>query len=162
MVTHVSTLLIKASKKLGLLRRFNRRLPILYTLFTRPLLEYSAVAWSGMNKVLQDQLEAFQRSAARLITGSSLSDRLPADILLARAGLQRLSTRRKRTCVMFAFKLTDAAVPEHLTAAFDHFVPETPERKVQLRSDNSRIPRLPRPRSEVLRRSPFYFSLSLS
>ena len=154
------------SIKLGLLHRFNRRLPrlsirILYTPFIRTSLEYSAVALSGMSKVLQDQLEAFQRSAARLITGSSLSDRLPADILLARAGLERLSTRRKRTCVMFAFKLSDGSVPEHLTDEFDHFVSETSERRVQLRPDNLRIPRLPRPHSELLRHSPSYFSPSL-
>ena len=61
---------------------------------------------------------------------------------------------------MFAFKLTDGSVPEHLTAAFDHFVPETPERRVQLWSDNSRILRLPCPHSELLYRSPFYFPLS--
>ena len=94
-----------------------------------------------------------------MITGTSLSDRLPADILLARAGLERLSTRRKRTCRMFAFKLTDGSVPEHLTAAFDHFVPETPERRVQLWSSNSQIPHLPHPHSELLHHSPFYLSL---
>ena len=114
-----------------------------------------------MSKVLHNQLEVFQCSAARLITGLSLSDRLPADILLARAELEYLSTHRKRACLMFTLKLTNGSVPEHLTAAFDHFVPETPERRVQLWSDNSRIPRLPCPHSELLRRSPFYFSLSL-
>ena len=93
-----------------------------------------------MNTVLQDQLEAFLRSAARLITGSSLSYGLPAEILLVRAGIECLSTRRKETCLMFAFKLTDGSVPDHLTAAFDDFVTETPERRVQLRSDNSQIP----------------------
>ena len=68
----------------------------LYLSCVRPTLDYATCAW-GPGVVAQDalRLECSQRAAARVITGSSLKDKLPADLLLARAGLEFLFLLRK-------------------------------------------------------------------
>ena len=108
---NTSYIIAKASKKIGLLRRLRSRLPhlvlrSLYLTCVRPTLEYAGSAWIGIGS--QDVLcpVRTQRAAARLITGSSLKDKLPSDLLLARAGLDTLSLRRKSMLGHTIYSLT--------------------------------------------------------
>ena len=59
---HVSSIITKASRKLGLLRRLRQRLPSIvlqsiYTTCIRPSLEYASVAWCGVGTSDADHLE---------------------------------------------------------------------------------------------------------
>ena len=96
---HINFIRGKAAKKLGLLRRIRRRLPplvvrTLYVTCVRPTLEYASGAWGGLGKEDANRLEHLQRCAARTIAKVSLADKMPNELLLARAGLEPLSVRR--------------------------------------------------------------------
>ena len=121
---HATALVNKVSQRVGLLRRLRCRLPplvirSLYLTAIRPALEYATVAWSGIRSGDAQRLERVQRSAARLITGISPSDRLSSEILLARAGLDPLHLRRQAACAAFAFSLSPGNhdhFPPHMAA----------------------------------------------
>ena len=153
-----------------MLRRLRHRLPSLairsiYIASVRPALEYAAVAWCGVRSGEVQLLERKQRSAARLIAGVSQSDELPHDILLAQAGLEPLHLRRQAACAVFAYSLytRDQPLPPHMAAALAswHARLPKPSSSVVLRSSQSFLQRLPRPRTELFRCSPFYLSFSL-
>lgn len=168
---HATALVNKVSQRVGLLRRLRCRLPplvirSLYLTAIRPALEYTIVAWSGIRSGDAQRLERVQRSAARLITGISPSDRLSSEILLARAGLDPLHLRRQAACAAFAFSLSPGNhdhFPPHMAATltvWQDLLPRSTSSLV-LRSSQSGVRRLPRPRTELFRRSPFYLSFSL-
>ena len=107
---HVSTIVNKTSSRLGLLRRLRPRVPplVIQTLFRTcvlPVLEYASLAWRGIGTINAERLERLQRTAARLITGTRLVENVPREILLARAGLDKLADCQKIKCGIFAFKL---------------------------------------------------------
>ena len=163
---HVAYVVKKASQRIGLLRRLQRRLPQLvirqiYMTCVRPVLEYAARAWSGVNAAEAKSLERTQRSAARLITGTKLSDELPHAILLARAGLEQLRVRRQLSLLVLARRLRrdPPRAPAHLVSLFQTFSGSAPSSTtMSLRSVSVR---LPRPRTELFRRSPLYLAFSL-
>ena len=130
-------------------------------------IEYAAVAWCGVGSSDSGQLESVQRVVDRLIAGVSLSDRLPRNLLLARAGLSPLSVWRDMACCVLAFKLCNTRcvqkLPAHLEAAFQDWTSRIPNSSTTLvlRSSSSGTSRLPRPRTELFRRSPFYKSFTL-
>ena len=102
---HTSYVIGKASKKVGLLRRFRCRLPCLvlrslYLSCVRPTLEYACGAWSGVGSQDALRLERTQRAAARVIAGASVKDKLSAELLLARDGLDPLARRRQVALVL--------------------------------------------------------------
>ena len=111
------------------------------------------------------RLERVQRSAARLIAGVSVTDHLPHDILLARAGLETLARRWDMILVAPVYRLTrqTPSGPRHLCEAFERWKAEAPSSRcsMPLRSAELHHVRLPRPRTELLRRSPFYRAVSL-
>ena len=166
---HTDHILKKAAKKVGLLRRFRRRLPplvlrSLYITCVRPSLEYASTAWGGLGAHDSNRLERLQRSAARAIIGVSRADHLPHDLLLARAGLEQLSLRRSYTATATAFHLTQpqSKGPGHLRESFQHWLATAPKStsNVGLRSAGNSSIRLPKPRTELLRLSPFYRGVS--
>ena len=153
-----------------MLRRLRHCFPLLairsiYIASVRPALEYAAVAWCGVRSGEVQRLERMQRSAARLIAGVSQSDRLPHDILLAQAGLEPLHLLRQVACAVFAHSLytRDQHLPPHMAAALAswHARLPKPSSSVVLCSSQSSLQRLPWPRTELFRRSPFYLSFSL-
>ena len=168
---HVSAIVTKASRKIGLLRRLRRRLPPLvvqsiYVTCIRPALEYASVAWCGVGTSDAARLEQTQRAAARLIANVSVAERMPCALLIARAGLDSLSQRRRLHCGVFGFQLTSAGrqlVPAHLLHTLQCWQDRVPlsTSAVVLRSTSAGHFRLPRPRTELFRRSPFYRSVSI-
>ena len=160
---HVNTISAKASQRIGLLRRYSKRLPPLsiqhfYCSAIRPALEYASVAWCGLSSTASYSLERLQRRAARLISGLPVRSDTPHDIILARAGLQPLSSRRLVEQVVFAFRFLNETLPDHLLDNLQHWNSSKPARATSLR--NARKIRLPRAKKAVMKRSPFYLSMS--
>ena len=160
---HTQAVIKKTAQRIGLLRRYRKRLPPLairqvYCSSIRPVLEYASVVWSGIAKACADQLESIQRRAARLISGILPSSHLPHPVILARAGLPTLSSRRHVEQVVFAHKFVHGSLPNHLLDCLGHWTKTKPSRCATLRHATSI--RLPRPKKAVLQRSPLYLSLS--
>ena len=165
---HTAPLLCKVSRKIGLLRRLRCRLPslvirALYMVAIRSSVEYATVAWSGIRSGDAQRLERLQRSATRLIVGLSVADRLPPALLLSPAGLEPLSLRRQAACAEFAFRLASGScdqLPPHIAPALSSWQDRLPKSSssLVLRSAKFGVQRLPRPRTKLFRRSPFYLS----
>ena len=137
----------------------------LYVTCVRPTLEYASGAWGGLGKEDANRLEHLQRCAARTIAKVSLADKMPNELLLARAGLEPLSVRRLVAVATPTYLMLHDPPkgPTHLQAAFNAWLASAPPSSsgVTLRSASSGDLRLPRPRTELLRRSPFYRAVSL-
>ena len=84
----------------------------------------------GLGKSNSERLERLQRTAARLITGTRVYEHLPRQLLLARAGLDRLDDRRYVKCGIVGFKLIyrKERLPGHLTAYDEVWLGSVPER----------------------------------
>ena len=172
---HVSTIVNKTSSRLGLLRRLQPRVPplVIQTLFRTcvlPVLEYASLAWSGLGTINAERLERLQRTAARLITGTRLVENVPREILLARAGLDKLADCRKIKCGIFAFKLAfrknSNCLSRHVLEAAETWLSLAPDRIFDMNSrSQSRTAatgiRQPRPRTNTMKSSPFYFCFSV-
>ena len=161
---HVDTISTKAARKIGFLRRNRKRLPQImlqhmYKTSILPALDYASVAWSGLSTTEKHLLERIQRKAARLITSETTRHDIPHDILLSRAGLPTLSSRREVEQIVFAFKFLHNLLPDHVLDKLMHWKKKKPERSASLRHGNQI--RLPLPHKSVLIRSPLYSSLSL-
>ena len=88
--------------------------------------------------------------------------------LLARAGLDKLADSRKIKCGIFAFKLAfrknSNCLPRHVLAAAETWHSLAPDRISDMNSrSQSRTAaiRLPRPRTNTMKSSPFYFCFSV-
>ena len=150
---HTDNIVHAASTKIGLLRRLRKRLsPLiirqLYLTCIRPSLEYANVAWCGLTMRDQERLEKCNRSAARLITQTMPSSDIPHDILLARAGIPTLLSRRQVAQVKLAFTATRDLLPAHLQATFSSWT--VPSSSHAMAQRNPCI-RLPRPRKDTQR-----------
>ena len=127
------------------------------------------MAWCDVSTSDTKSLERAQRAAAHLIADVSVANRLPHDLLLARAGLDPLRQRRRVLCGVLSHKLREPPstrrrlLPLHLAQLYDSWQASTPQAtsELVLRSTSARRSRLPRPRTELFRRSPFYYSLSV-
>ena len=120
-----------------------------------PAAEYANEVWSGLSTADTIRLEKLNRRAARLIlkVPSSLQISQDHDILLARAGLQLISIRRKLRQAMFCFKYFKGFHPEHLKLATGNWLPAPRRHTMEHRSSTLR---LPRPQKNILKNSPFY------
>ena len=162
---HVGAVCSKASQRIGLLRRYSKRLPLLstrhfYITAIRPSLEYASLVWCGLSSTASERLEKVQRRAARLITNIKLSSDTPHSILLARAGLQTLETRRRIEQAVFAFRfLHGGSLPHHLQSGLSLWKTNKPPATSSLR--NSSHFRLPKPHKNMMKASPMYMCLSL-
>ena len=161
---HINHVVLKASAKLGFLRRISNRLdPLvirdLYMYCILPATEYTSEVWSSLSTTHTISLEKLNRRAARLILKVPSSSELSPDhdILLARAGLQLISIRRKLRQAMFCFKYFKGFLPEHLVLAMDYWLPAPSRHTMEHRSSTLR---LPRPQKNILKNSPFYCDFS--
>ena len=157
---HVTHAISKASAKIGFLRRLSSRLDSLvlrdlYTTCIRPSLEYGSLVWSGLSLSNSKLLEKCNRSAARLIlkTRTAASRDLPSELLLARAGISTLQSRRELCQTKFCIKAFKSRLPNHLQVAVLSWIPRTATHQMALRQSPVR---LPLPKKNILIRSPFY------
>ena len=146
---HTEAVCSKTSQRIGLLRRYSKRLPSLsiwhfYCTAIRPGLEYASIAWCGLSPTACARLEKVQRRAAQLISNSQLSSDTLHDVLLARAGLQPLKTRRLIERAVFAFRFLHCAdLPHHLKSNLSHWSTDKPPATSSFRNANHF--RLPKP-----------------
>ena len=126
----------------------------------RPTLEYASEAWGGLGAVNSDQIERCQRAAARLITGVTVRNNLPRELLLAQAGLDSLSQRRDVKLATALYRLTNplGKGPPHLRDALQKLFDSVPwsTSSMSFRSSDSQTARLPKQQTELMRNSPFH------
>lgn len=152
---HINHIIIKVSKRLGLIGRFRKSISInvakqLYNTMILPLFDYCDVVWQGCGKVNADALERIQRRAARLI--------LPlvgfeTDNLMESLHLVPLLTRRNVHSAIFARKCLEGLVPSYLV---DYFKLKQSVHSYATRNADTNI-YLPKVKLEIAKRS-FYYS----
>ena len=156
---HVHDVLTKSAKKIGLLRRLGRQLSStvvrdLYAFSIRPGIEYGSIVWSGLSSSDAARLERLNRSAARLITKTSLSSDLSRELLLARAGLPSLSTRRLMAQCTLIRKAYLGRHPRHLQRALSPWISPGKRRQSPRTSPLSIL--VQRPNKSFFQRSPLF------
>ena len=125
----------------------------------RPSVEYRSIAWGGLTRRDEEKLEKSNRSAARLISNISLSADIPREIILARAGLPTMDSRRKASQVRLAQAAVRGRLPDHLLGTFSSWTVPASTHSMPQRSHQ--IIRLPRSKKEIQRRSPVHCILLL-
>ena len=114
---------------------------------------------AASHKKTTSKLERIQRRAARLIVKEIPRSDTPHDLLLARSGLTTLESRRKFIRAVMAHKIVHLSLPPHLVPLAQQWIASYKNgQRTALR--NKLSIRLPRPKTDYLKRSPFYASLS--
>ena len=149
----------KSAKKIGLLRRLGRQLSStvvrdLYAFSIRPGIEYGSIVWSGLSSSDAARLERLNRSAARLITKTSPSSDLSRELLLARAGLPSLGTRRRMAQCTLIRKAYLGRHPRHLQRALSPWISPGKRRQSPRTSPLSIL--VQRPNKSFFQRSPLF------
>ena len=114
---HVSNLITKADKKLGILKKLKYKcdrntLLTIYTSYVRSVLEYSDVVWDNIPQDLVNRLETIQIDALRCITGITIS--ASRDNLYKETGLLPLAKRRKLHRLVMFYKIVQGLAPSYL------------------------------------------------
>ncbi len=94
---HVSTIISKVSKVIGVLRRLKPLLPqptlvMIYNSLLQPYFDYCSIVWDSLGKGLGQKLQHLQNGTARIITESDYNIR-SSDILTL-LNWTNLETRR--------------------------------------------------------------------
>jgi hypothetical protein len=115
---HITQLVSKASKCVGLLKRISRDVPrkcleILYKSTILPIMEYAAVIFDGSADTITKRLEDTQRQAALACTGAYKHTKHIK--LLEELGWPLLSTRRKHHRLVLMYKLQHNMAPHYLS-----------------------------------------------
>ena len=111
-------------------------------LLRTPILEYSNVVWSGLTKADAERLERCNRAAARLISNIRPEEAVSHELILARAGLPTLSSRRALSCAMLSLKCIRTQLPKHLDMEIRDWLPEqTHKNRASRRPSSFRLPR---------------------
>ncbi|XP_078597679.1 uncharacterized protein LOC144873858 [Branchiostoma floridae x Branchiostoma japonicum] len=107
--THINTMVTKANKTLGFLRR-NLKISSVsikekaYKAFVRPVLEYASSVWDPHTKKNTDKIEAVQRRAARFVL-NRFHNTSSVSSMLSTLGWQSLKQRRKTARLGTLFKI---------------------------------------------------------
>jgi hypothetical protein len=114
---HISNLVTKASRCIGLLKRLSRDVPrqcteILYKSMIRPLLEYADIIFDGSSDTDLDRLENTQRQAA--LTCTAAYKHTSHAKLLEELGWPPLSHRRKNHRLSLMHKIQSNQAPIYL------------------------------------------------
>ena len=128
----------------------------LYAFSIRPGIEYGSIIWSGLSLSERDaaRLERLNRSAARLITKTSSSSDLSRELLLARAGLPSLGTRRRMAQCILIRKAYLGRHPRHLQQALSPWI--SPGKRRQSPRTSPLSIHFQRPNKSFFQRSPLF------
>lgn len=115
--SHINDMIKNITKHLNMLRKVKYRLSgynifKLYTVFIRPLFEYSCEVWDNCGVVNSNRLEKLQLEAARIITG--LPTFTSSDHLYRESGLEPLSIRRQRRKLQLFYNIQSGNAPNYL------------------------------------------------
>ena len=121
--THIETIISKASKRIGLLRKIKFKidrfsLQKIYFSFIRPILEYADVIWDGCNQLMKARLERIHFEAARITTGATKLASLES--LLNETGWDTLQNRRYKHKLILFHKMYHKQTPEYLSNLVPH------------------------------------------
>ena len=121
--THIETIISKASKRIGLLRKIKFKidrfsLQKIYFSFIRPILEYADVIWDGCNQLMKARLERIHFEAARITTGATKLASLES--LLNETGWDTLQNRRFKHKLILFHKMYHKQTPEYLSNLVPH------------------------------------------
>ena len=117
---HISLIIAKANKGIGLIKRLYAYVPrntllCIYKSYIRPLLDYADIIYDQPhNASLCDKIESVQYNAALAITGAIRGT--SRDRLYQELGLESLSDRRWYHRLVHFFKIVKGFCPEYLTS----------------------------------------------
>ena len=112
-----------------------------------------------MGKRNAQLLDRVHHCATRLISGTHLSEHVSNEMLLSRAGMSLLASRRNFQLALFASRFLSDLVHLHLSKAMDHWRQSVSGRALLLRRPPA--VRLPRAKKKILSTSPLFLALSL-
>jgi hypothetical protein len=149
---HVSTIISKVSKVIGVLRRLKPLLPqstlvMIHNSLAQPYFDYCSIVWDSLGKGLGQKLQRLQNRAARIITESDYNIR-SSDILTS-LNWTNLETRRTKT--------VNNMVPSYLSGKFTS---TSMIHEHNLRGYNHKL-YVPRPLTESLKKSFSYRGATL-
>jgi hypothetical protein len=115
---HIDSLVTKAGRCIGLLRRINRDVPrecleILYKSMVRPILEYCDTIYDGSTDTTLKRLESTQRQAA--LTCTNAYKHTHHETLLEELSWAPLSLRRKHHRLNLMYKIQHEISPDYLS-----------------------------------------------
>ena len=115
--SHIKTIVEKATRRLGSLRRNKflldrKSLKKMYTTFILPLLEYGNTVWDNCSMENSKAIESIQLDAARIITGATKVCSIQK--LYEESGLEPLQNRRMRQKLCQLFKIINGLTPFYL------------------------------------------------
>ena len=118
---HVSSIVLKASKKINLLRHLSWFLPKcvliqFYSSYILPCFDYADVIWNGCTVECCTKLERLQNYAARIILHRKRSD--SATAMKSELGWESLSNRRKLHILTMTHKAVNGLLPSYLGDLF--------------------------------------------
>ena len=157
---HVSTIISKVSKVIGVLRRLKPLLPqstltMIYNSLAQPYFDYCSIVWDSLGKGLGQKLQRLQNRAARIITESDYNIR-SSDILTS-LNWTNLETRRTQQFKTFMYKTVNNMVPSYLSGKFTS---TSMIHEHSLRGSNHKL-FVPRPLTESLKKSFSYRGATL-
>ena len=114
---HISLMLGKAWKRIGLLRSLKHHLnrPCLekmYMSFIRPLLEYGDILWDNCTNQQKSDIESVQNEAARIVSGATKYCNIQS--MLAELKWETLADRRKKHKLITLYKMNHTISPQYL------------------------------------------------
>jgi len=117
--THINHIVLKATKKIGLLWRVSLNFPRIcaeniYTTTILPTLDYGCSVYDSLSRRLTDRLEAVQRRAAVACTRAF--NRTPTTNLLSELGWPTLESRRQYFRLVQLYRMHNNHVPEYVTS----------------------------------------------
>ena len=115
---HVSHLISKAAKKVGVLGRIRQNITTntantVYKSLISPFLEYCDTVWTCCGKVNASSLEKLQRRAARIIVKSSNSEQAMSSL-----AFETLADRRDKHILKFVKKCIEGKAPQFFSNYF--------------------------------------------
>lgn len=121
--THISDIVVRASRKVGILRnlkyKLNRKsIEMLYKSVVRPIFDYCDVVWDCLPAYLNNRIESIQIDSLRIISGVSVS--CSKQKLYTETGFRPLSERRKIHRLIMFYKIINGLTPGFLYDLIPH------------------------------------------
>ena len=140
---HIDHVKAKSWFRLNIMRKLKfqldrKSLEIIYTSFTRPLLEYSNVVWDNCTQYESNDLEKIQNEAARIVTGATKLTSLQS--LYIETDWESIASRRQKSKLVLFYKMQNEMTPEYLSSLAPPTVGSTTRYRLRNESDLQTIP----------------------
>jgi len=155
---HIDDITKRAASAIGALKRNQMYLSTksaikIYEALILPHFDYCSQVWDGLCDNLAQQLQKLQNRAARAITKSNYEVR--SKDLLEKLNWCTLDIRRKKQKLTLMYKIMNGRAPEYLR---ELFCKQTSNYRLR---NNRECLKLPKPKTEYIKRSFFYNSAKL-